>query len=123
MEKENNKFESNAFIMCPKAIIYEYDITTACLYGLIWSFSQMILGKCTLSQPQMAKKLDLSVGTINKKIRKLKKAGLIEIVVNRRYPNGGVSMHIKTVPYKLELLEEKYKGRLNGEEEYDDDES
>ena len=108
----DRKFDSNYFIMCPKSIVCEYDITTACLYGLIWSFCQMELGYCILSQPQMAKKLGRSTRSINTKFGNLKKSDLIRILKRERFPDGGVLLHTVTNHKELEKLDEKHKDKF-----------
>jgi hypothetical protein len=112
MKNNNKEFDTNYFVMSPKSIVLEYDLVTASLYGLIWSFSQMELGYCKLSQPQMAEKLGYKSRCINAKFANLKKSNLIKILFRERFPDGGVLLH--TVCNKEALLQhdEKYKDRL-----------
>ena len=107
-----NKFDSNYFIITSKSIIYEFDLLTASLYGLIWSYSHMKLGYCKISQSKMAEKLGVKPRTISTKFGKLKKAGLIKIIERVNYPEGGVLLHTVCDKDVLLALDEKYRNKL-----------
>lgn len=117
---ERKEFDTNHFIMCPKSIIYEYDILTACLYGLIWSFSQMDLGYCKISQRQMANKLGCKTRCINSKFANLKQSQLIFIIGSDKYPDGGVNLHVKCNPHELKMLDKKYINKFQKNSDNDD---
>ena len=105
-------FPSDNFIMTPKSIIDEYDLTTAALFGLIWSFSQMQLGYCKLSQSQMAEKLGFKTRCINNKFKNLKDADLIKIIKRERFPDGGVLLHVVVNEEMMKLFDINYKAKL-----------
>lgn len=96
------------FISVPESLIGKYDLCTAALYGVIWSFSQMDKKVCMISQSEMGEILGVSARTINAKFKLLKDAELVTIKFQKRFPNGGTIMHLVTNPAELEKLDREY---------------
>lgn len=85
-EKTKNSFGIE-YISCSIALVKEYGLTVAALYGLIWSKCQLKNKHCYASETQLGKELGgLSRQTVSKYIKILKDAGFIKLLPNpRRY--------------------------------------
>jgi len=63
---------------CLDSLIQRYDLTTAAVYGKVYRYSTLELGKCIASQGRIAKELGLSRKTVNERLQQLVKDGYIE---------------------------------------------
>lgn len=114
------------FYRFPDAITYKYDLATACVFGVIWSYEEMSKRYCCLSQENLGKLLGYSQRSINKKVGILRKAGLINIVERKRYKNGGVVLYIvcdeqRLIELDKEVKEEQKRLLLSDETGEEDD--
>lgn len=115
MSNENEMREKFgvSFICCSKALVKQFDLTTSCLYGLIWSYSQLSKGYCCASETNLGDILGCSRQTISKKIGLLKSEGLINIRSPQSYKGGGKVLRITCNPDRLFQLECQYKDELD----------
>jgi hypothetical protein len=113
MKENDNKFDNKWFVICPYSIAYRYDLVSACLYGVIWSLSQLEQGYCCASETTLGFKLGgFKRQTISKKIKVLEKAKLIKIITRKRYKEGGVTLRIICNSTQLTLLDIEVKAEL-----------
>lgn len=79
------------FIQVPLAIIYKFDITTATLFGLIWSKEQLSKGFCYASQKSLSDELGIGVSTTKIKMKNLLESGLVEDILGTPSNHPGVT--------------------------------
>lgn len=84
-ERKNNPFGVE-YISCSVALIKQYKLGPAALYGLIWSKCQLAHKRCHASETQLGKELgDISRQTVSKYIKILEDAGFIKVISRGNY--------------------------------------
>jgi DNA-binding transcriptional ArsR family regulator len=83
------------FVSVPLKLIERTDLITAAIYGYIWSKTQLKLSICRVSQATIARDLDITRQTVNRKIKILREAGLISVWGRSSYKeNAGKTLEI-----------------------------
>jgi hypothetical protein len=85
---KSNKSFPVQYVSTPYALIKRYDLTTAAIYGYIWSKEQLSKGVCCVSQETLGQELGITRQTVNIKLNTLEKDDFIKIVGGGNYSDG-----------------------------------
>jgi hypothetical protein len=115
--KQKNILGSNYFTMTPKSIVWKFDLTTAYLYGLINSKSNLSSGFCTASQSTLAKEIGISRMSLSRKLNNLVDTKLVTVVSPIEHSNGGVTLRMKCNPKVLSELDIEWLKQVEDEKQ------
>jgi biotin operon repressor len=103
MMDEDYKIESiiSGFVIAPKAIIKEYGVMAANVYGQVWLYAQQRNKVCFAAISKIANELRMSERTVIRHLKTLKDGGyLIDLTPNLRY-----KPHTYQISGKVKLMQ------------------